>query len=164
MTDTEDTLLETVEEQVPQQAPLPADQPIRVSLYRRDLFPTNLVLSAQDLKEFCELLAEVNEKVKYIEYGELDLSTFDSPQQAKARVDELVPIEYNYTVGNGDSTQGLGIPRTEERAFPEDLRSLLASNASYAQRAINLRPRNTVEAFLSFEKPSLKIDFQSLPV
>jgi hypothetical protein len=156
-------LPELVEEQVPQQAPLPADQPIRVPLYRRDLNPTNLVLSAEDLKEFCELLAQVNARAKEIEFSRLDLSTFDSPEQAEARVNELVPIEYNYTAGNGDSMQGLGIPKTEERTFPDDLRSLFASNASYAERAINIRPLNTVEVFLSFDKPSLKIDLETLP-
>lgn len=162
---TEDTkqLPEVVEEQVPQQAPLPADQPIRVSLYRRDLHPTNLVLSAEDLKEFYQLLAEVNERAKEIEYSRLDPSTFDTPEQAKARVNELVRIEYNYVSGNGDSMQGLGIPKTEERAFPDDLRSLFASNASYAERAFNLRPLNTVVVFLGFDKPSLKIDLQTLP-
>ncbi|MEM5472775.1 hypothetical protein WNZ14_13665 [Hoeflea sp. AS60] len=158
-----DVLEEQVPQQVPQQAPLPADQPIRVPLYRRDLKPTNLVLSAEDLKEFCELLVEVNEKAKEIEYSRLDLSTFDSPEHAKSRVNELVPIEYNYVAGNGDSMQGLGIPKTDERAFPDDLRSLFASNAAYAERAINLRPLNTVEVFLCFEKPSLKIDLQTLP-
>ncbi len=152
-----------VEEQVPQLAPLPPDQPIRVSLYRRDLNPTNLVLSAEDLKEFCELLVEVNEKAKEIEYSRLDLNTFEGPEQAKARVNELVPIEYNYVANSGDSMRGLGIPRTDERSFPDDLQSLFASNAAYAERAINLRPLNTVEVFLSFEKPSLKIDLQTLP-
>lgn len=163
MNSKEETLPEVVEEQVPQQAPLPADQPIRVPLYRRDLKPTNLVLSAEDLKDFCELLVEVNDKAKEIEYSRLDLRNFDSPQHAKARVNELVPIEYNYTAGNGDSMQGLGIPKTDERAFPDDLKSLFASNAAYAERAVNLRPLNTVEVFLSFEKPSLKIDLQTFP-
>ncbi|WP_418025973.1 hypothetical protein ACNKFW_22485 (plasmid) [Paracoccus sp. TD-10] len=158
--DASDNLPEPVEAR-PQQ--MQAADPVRVPLYRRDLKPTNLVLSADDLKEFCELLAEVNEKAKEIEYSRLDLATFDSPQQARARVNELMPIEYNYVAGNGDSMQGLGIPKTDERAFPDDLQSLFASNAAFAERAINLRPLNTVEVFLGFERPSLKIDLQTLP-
>lgn len=163
MPEQDEQLSEVVKEQVPQQAPLPADQPIRVPLYRRDMYPSNLVMSAEDLKEFCELLSEVNDRAKEIEFNRLDLSTFDSPEQAQARVNELVPIEYNYTAANGDTMRGLGIPKTEERTFPGDLRSLFVSNASYAERAINTRPLNTVEVFLSFDKPSLKIDFQTLP-
>jgi hypothetical protein len=153
----------TVQEHPPQQTTLPIEHPVRVPLYRRDLKPTNLVLSANDLKEFCELLVEVNEKAKEIEYSKLDLSTFESPSVARARVNEMVPIEYNYVAGNGDLMQGLGIPKTDERAFPDDLQSLFASNAAYADRAINIRPINTVEVYLSFEKPSLKIDLETMP-
>jgi hypothetical protein len=163
MNDSEEILPDVVEDQVPLQAPLPPDQAIRVSLYRRDLNPTNLVLSADDLKEFCELLVDVNKKAKEIEFSKLDLSNFESPEQARARVNELIPIEYNYVASNGDSIQGLGIPKTDERSFPDDLQSLFASNAAYAERAINFRPLNTVEVFLCFEKPPLKIDLQTLP-
>jgi len=160
-TDAPGNLPEAIDAQGPQQVQ-PTD-PVRVPLYRRDLFPTNLVLSAEDLKEFCELLSEANEKAKQLEYGKLDLSTFESPEQAQQRVNEVMPVEYNYTAANGDSVQGLGIPKTDERAFPDELKSVFASNASFAERSINLRPLNTVEMFLGFDKPSLKIDLQTLP-
>lgn len=163
MEDTNQGLPYVVEEDAQQRSHLPKEQANRVPLYRRDLSPSNLVLSAEDLKEFCELLVEVNERAKDIEISRLDLSAFDSPEQAKERVDELVPIEYIYVARNGDSMQGLGIPRTDERAFPDDLQSLFASNAAYAERATNLRPLNTVEVFLGFERPSLKLDLRTLP-
>lgn len=159
--DATDDLPETVESQTV--ASVAANEPIRVPRYRRDLFPTNLVLSAEDLKEFCELLTEANGRAKEFEYSKLDLSDFDSSDQARQRVNELMPIEYDYAAQNGDSMQGLGIPRTDERAFPDDLRTIFASNSTFAERAIKSRPSNTVDAFLSFEKPSLKIDFQTLP-
>lgn len=163
MGDTKQLQPTMVDEQAPVKSTLPADPPNRVPLYRRDLKPSNLVLSAEDIKEFIELLVAVNEKAKEIECGKLDLTNFDSRDQAKARVDELVVIEYNYVASNGDSMQGLGIPKTDERAFPEDLKSLFASNSAYAERMIKIRPLNTVEVFLGFEKPSLKIDLQTFP-
>lgn len=159
--DAPDNLPEAIEASPPQQMQL--DGPIRVSLYRRDLFPANLVLSAEDLREFCELIEEANERAKELEYGKLDLSGFESPAQARQRVNEVMPIEYNYKGQNGDSMQGLGVPNTNERSFPEDLQSLFVSNATLAQRAMNYRPLNTLEAFLGFEKPPLKIDLQTLP-
>lgn len=161
MTNAPDRLPEAVEAHPPQQ--MQPSEPIRIPQYRRDLLPTNLILSAEDIREFCELLAEVNERAKEIEYGRLDLSTFESPEQARQRVNELMPIEYNYSAGNGDFMQGLGMPKTEERTFPDDLQTIFVSNASFAQRANNIRPLNTVEAFLGFEKPPLKIDLQTLP-
>lgn len=163
MNETNKKLPEVAEEQAPQHAPLSVEQPVSVPQYRRDLHPTNLVLSANDLKEFCELLAEVNERAKEIEYSRLNLSNFESAEIARQRVKEAMPIEYDYRARNGDSVKGLGIPRTEERAFPEDLRSLFASNSTFAQRALNIRPLNTVDAFISFEKPSLKLDLQTFP-
>ena len=141
----------------------PTEQPVRIPQFRRDLNPSNLVLSAEDLKEFCELLAEANERAKEIEFNRLDLNTFESPEVARQRVNEAMPIEYEYRAGNGDNVKGLGIPRTDERTFPEDLVSLFASNCTFAQRAFNIRPLNTVDAFICFEKPSLKMDFQTLP-
>ena len=159
--DAPDNLPKAIDAQSQQQMQ-PTD-PVRVPLYRRNLFPTNLVLSAEDLKEFCGLLLDANEGAKELEYRKLDLSTFDSPEQARQRVNELMPIEYNYTAGNGDFMQGLGVPKTDERAFPDDLQSIFASNAAFAERAIKLRPLNTVEVFLGFDKPSLKIDLQTLP-
>lgn len=137
--------------------------PVRVPQYRRDLLPTNLILSAEDLKDFCELLTESNERAKELEYNKLDLSKFESPVQARQRVNDLMPIEYNYLAVNGDSVQGLGIPRTDERAFPDDLKSIFVSNAAFTHRAIDTRPLNTVEAYLSFTRPSLRIDFLTLP-
>lgn len=168
MTDTPEDFRADAPENLPEaidaqrQQVQPTD-PVRVPLYRRNLFPTNLVLSAEDLREFCELLVDANEKAKELEYGKLDLSTFDSPEQARQRVNELMPIEYNYTAGNEDSVQGLGVPKTDERTFPDDLQSIFASNAAFAERVIKLRPLNTVEVFLGFDKPSLKIDLQTLP-
>lgn len=160
MTNAPDNLPETVGARQQQMQP---SEPIRIPQYRRDLFPTNLVLSADDIKEFCELLADVNERAKEIEYGKLDLNTFDSPEQARQHLNELMPIEYDYSAGNGDSMKGLGVPKTEERTFPDDLQTIFVSNASFAQRAIDLRPLNSVEAFLGFVKPSLKLDLQTLP-
>jgi len=157
-----DNLPELVEEQVPQQH-VQAAEPVQVPLYRRDLHPTNLVLSAHDLKEFSELICEANEHAKELEFAQLDLTGFDSADHARQRVNELIPVEYNYKAQNGDSVQGQGVPNTDDRNFPDELTSIFLSNASFTERAANFRPLNTVEVFLGFEKPSLKIDFQTLP-
>jgi hypothetical protein len=135
----------------------------RIPQYRRDIIPQNLVLSAENIKEFCQLLTDVNERARILEYNGLDLSGFESHEQARERVREFVQIEYKYLADNGDSVQGLGIPKTDEYSFPEDLKSIFVSNAAYAQRAIRVTPLNVVEAFIGFDKPSLKIDVQSMP-
>lgn len=135
----------------------------RIPQFRRDIFPSNIVLSAEDLNEFSCLVVEANERAKKIELANLNLENFESPEQAAKRVNDFMPVEYNYTAKNGDSVQGLGIPRTGDHSFPEELRSIFISNASYCQRAIQVNPLNTVEVFFGFEKPTLKLDLQTLP-
>jgi hypothetical protein len=135
----------------------------RIPQYRRNIFPTNILLSADDLADFCKLILEANERAKTIEFNSLDLANFESSAHAKERVNDLVRVEYNYTAANGDLVQGLGVPKVDDRAFPEDLRTLYISNSSYTERAIRVKPLNVIDAFLSFEKPTLKIDVRTFP-
>ncbi|UVC11190.1 hypothetical protein IHQ71_11795 [Rhizobium sp. TH2] len=137
--------------------------PQRVAQYRRNIFPHNVVLSADDLYEFTQILSKANDRARVIEYNALDIASFDTPELARARVEEFVAIEYEYTAASDDITQGRGMPNTRDLEFPDDLKGFFVSNATYAQRAINTRPLNVVDAFLSFEKPSLKIDWQTVP-
>lgn len=59
--------------------------------------------------------------------------------------------------------QGLGVPNTADRNFPDELMTIFFSNSTFTERAIKIQPRNMVNVFLSFEKPSLKLDLQTLP-
>ena len=161
MTVKTENLPELAETQSPAQ--IQPTETIRIPQYSRDLHPKNLILSADDLGEFFELLEEINNRAQDIEYSKLDLNTFESPEHAKHRVLEVMPLEFDYRAGSGDSVQGLGVPKTNDRTFPENLVSIFGSNAAYTERAINMRPLNTVDVFLSFEKPSLKLDFETMP-
>ena len=145
------------------EANLQSPKVTRLPQYRRDIFPTNIVLAATDLADFCRLIEEANERAKNIEYNNLDISKFESPTHARNKVNDLIRVEYNYKAKNGDSVEGLSVPKVEERAFPEELRSFFVSNASYTRRAINVEPLSVVDAFFSFEKPPLKIDVQTMP-
>lgn len=159
----EDTKVIPVKDIEGSEANLQSSNATRVPQYRRDIFPKNIVMSAQDLLELCGIVDDANERAKKIEFNNLDLSKFDGPEQARHRVEELIRLEYNYIVANGDSVQGLGLPKVEDRTFPEELRTFFVSNSSYTRRAINVQPLNVVDIFFSFIKPSLKIDLQSLP-
>lgn len=159
------------EESAENALPLPVDarseieqvEAPRIPIFRRDVKPEKIVLSANDLKEFSELVLSVNAGAKKLEFSGINLSNFDSPAAAMKTIEDLMPVEYNYQSRSGDRVQGLGIPNTEDRTFPEDLESFFISNASYAERAINNRPLNTVEVFFGFDKPSMKIDLLTFP-
>lgn len=137
--------------------------PPRVPQYRRDLLPRNLSLSADDLREFCELLSDANDRAKRIELANLDLANFESEAEAIGRVNEFMPLDYSYSASNGDNVRGLGIPDVADRSFPADLRTFFVSNATYAGRTINISPLNAVDAFFDFQSPSLSIDLLKLP-
>ena len=79
----------------------------QIPQFRRNIFPSNIILSAEDLNEFSHLIAEANERAKKIEFANLNMENFDSPEHATKRLNELMPVEYNYTAKNGDSVDGL---------------------------------------------------------
>jgi len=135
----------------------------RQPLYRRDINPTNLVLSASDLFEFSELIFEINKRAIKLEIDGANMDNFDSAADAKKRIRELMQIDYHYMVENGDSVEGLGLPKTDDYLFPDKLKSFYISNSGYAKRTVDQRPMNTIDAFLGFETPSLKIDLITLP-
>jgi hypothetical protein len=135
----------------------------RIPQYTRNLLPTNLILSAEDIGEFCELISDINGRSQKIEFNNLDLTAFKDSDVAWERVLKVMALEYNYRAAGGDSVQGLGVPNTADLMFPDDLISIFVSNVSFSERTVNIRPLNTVEVFLSFEKPSLKIDLQTIP-
>lgn len=135
----------------------------RIPQYRRDLFPKNLAMSADDLREFCELLERANDSAKRIELQNADLSQFENEIEANARVNELIRLEFSYVASNGDSVLGLGVPDTADHAFPGALRQFFVSNASFTKRATGNQPMNCVEVFFDFAMPTLKIDLNNAP-
>jgi hypothetical protein len=135
----------------------------RIPRYRRDIFPKSILLSAEDLGALCRLIEDANERAKIIEFSCLDMTKFESSTQARDKVNELIRVEYNYVSPNGDSVQGLGVPKVDESTFPSDLRSFFTSNGTFTQRSIKVSPLNAADCFLSFEKPTLKLDFQTMP-
>ncbi len=135
----------------------------RIPLFSRDIFPSKIVLSAEDLNEFARLVVEANERAKRIEYANLAMENFDSPEHALKSVNDFMPVEYSYKAKNGNSVDGVGIPKTGDHSFPEELLSFFISNATFGERATKIRPLNTVEVFFGFEKPTLKLNLLTLP-
>jgi hypothetical protein len=133
-------------------------------IYRRDIHPTNFVMSASDLENFVEIIATANEKAISVEIASADLADFNNDKDhAIERINELMPIQYEYVADNLDKVVGQGSPDIDAQSFPNSLSNIFVSNAVFARKTVNQRPRNTVEAFLSFKKPTLKIDLNSFP-
>jgi hypothetical protein len=130
--------------------------------FRRNLFPSDLALSADDLAQLCELVLQINENAKEI-VVQRESANFPSIDEARNRVDEVVKVEYAYNSARGDRTEGLPPLKVENPSFPEDLTNFYVSNTAYSQRINNYVPACAVDIFLSFQKPSLSIDLITMP-
>ncbi|MEE2634080.1 MAG: hypothetical protein VX940_07230 [Pseudomonadota bacterium] len=159
----EETKLPETNEQTEVRSQLDQQTDLIIPLFRRDIKPSNLVLSASDLREFAELISEANDRSREIEFQKREAESFETDEDARKHIKQLMPIEYRYVEKNGNSAEGLGVPNVDERTFPEDMNTIFISNASFAERAVNRRPGNTVEAFIAFDRPTLKMDLITLP-
>ncbi len=128
--------------------------------FRRDIFPTNIALSPEDICELSKIIFKANEKAVDIELRAIEEGAEDAKERSE-HIKYLMQIEYTLRMHSGDNIQGLGIPK--EVDFPERLMSFFISCDTFALRAINRSPLNHINAFLSFDTPSLKIDLVHLP-
>ena len=136
---------------------------VQIPQYRRNIKPKNLTLSANDLKEFSELIDEANERAKTIEKAAINKGTDEETILAAEQIDKLMVVEYDYKSLNEDLVIGLGIPNTDDRLFPNDIMTFFVSSSANSKRVVNKEPLNFVDVFLSFEKPSLKMDLLTFP-
>lgn len=135
----------------------------RLSKYRRDIFPSKLSLSGQDLAEFLNLIRKCNAGSIEFEVRGRNPEVNSSDEEARTEIERLMPIEYNFREPSGDSHEGLWLSQGNSAAFSDDLETFFASNSTYSKKMIDREARNTVNAFLSFERPSLKLDFGTMP-
>lgn len=131
--------------------------------YRRDISPKNISLSERDLKEFIDLLTEVNERAKKLEIERAGTSKFEDEADAQRQADDFMPVEHRYTDSLGDSVQGLGPLNVDEKPLPASLNSIYVSNTSFTKRVFDGVPNNAVDAFIDFRRPSLAIDLITSP-
>lgn len=132
----------------------------KVPQFHRDIFPANVVLSANDLCELSRLVGKVNDSALSLEIAAIEQS-IDDKGEREQNIKNLMKVEYILRATNGDTIQGWGVPILDD--FFERLSSFFISNSSYANRVVNSDPLNSVNAFLSFSAPSLKMDLITLP-
>lgn len=137
--------------------------PEKIALFRRNIFPKNLVFSAADVREFYRIFEGCNESAKKYEVENSTLYEGQTLEELSEKIDRLMPVEYEYNNDQGDLIRGIGAPQVGDDSFPEGLKTFFASNESFISRISDDRPRNSVAAFISFEKPPLKMDLLTVP-
>ncbi|KZD02514.1 MULTISPECIES: hypothetical protein [unclassified Thalassospira] len=130
--------------------------------YRRDIFPRNLVFSAEDIEELCALVSALNDRAIELE-KESVLEDGEQREAAYAQIDELMKIQYSYTADNGNYVVGIGIPDVAAKQFPELLENFYVSNSSHALGIVQKRPLNCVDIYIDFSSPSFWVDLTSPP-
>ncbi len=132
----------------------------RIPEYQRNIFPTNIYMSAKDICVFSSIIKEANEASLKIELEAIKDGD-ENKEQKTGQIKDLMRVEYNLRAPNGDNINGLNIPN--ESDFPDRLVSFFISNEQIARRAINQSPQNHVNAFFGFSAPPLKIDVMNFP-
>ncbi|MBO9478244.1 hypothetical protein J7382_11925 [Shimia sp. R11_0] len=132
-------------------------------VYARTLHPTNLVLSADDLAEFCELIESANDRARKLEFASIDLARFESAEQAKVFLEEQMRVEHTILVRSGDEITAVGIPDKSRGDYPDDLETFYISNGSFAKKQLGTSPLNCVDVFIAFDRPPLTMDLITLP-
>lgn len=133
---------------------------IKIPQFQRDIYPTNVVLSAEDLCGISKIIKEANKEALQIELGAVDQDADDKVTKEQ-NIKDLMKVEYALRAPNGNTIQGLELPSIED--FSDKLSSFFISSSMYAKKVVNSYPLNYVDAFFSFSTPSLKLDLITLP-
>jgi len=139
---------------------LSEEKNLKIPEFRRDIFPRNIVLSAEDITDLFSIILKANEEA--IEH-EIRLSENDKiPKEDQIQnIKALMKVQYSIVALNGDNVNGINTLATND--FPDKLSNVYISNSDFAKQAVNKYPLNRVEIFLSFLVPNLKMDFSNLP-
>lgn len=152
-----DCLLSEAEAGNVAELPKPAPQ------FKRDIIPKGIALSSEDLEQFVDLIVDLNKTAKQLQIEAADPSGFESEDDAKQQADQFMPVEYTYRFSNGDSIQGLNEVRTGSVRVPSDLSSFFVSNGTFTNRAFKSMPRNAIDAFFDFQRPTMAMDLLTVP-
>lgn len=136
------------------------NQEVKIPGFQRDIFPTNIALSAQDLCELSDILQVANEDAIKLEINAIDSDVDDHLERVK-NIKTLMKVQYVSRSQNGDNIVGIGKPTIQD--LPDKMSSFFISTDANAREVVNASPLNHVNAFLSFETPNLQIDMINVP-
>jgi hypothetical protein len=136
------------------------EEGVKIPEFRRDIFPTNIILSAQDILELFRIISHANEASIRLEIQSIK-DVDDARENKINNIKSLMKIEYSIMASGGDNIRGIDVPEYSD--FPDDLNTVYISNSDFAKQRVNSYPLNRVESFLCFTPPNLKMDFSNLP-
>lgn len=132
-----------------------------VPQFRRNLFPRNLVLSADDLGELSEILNTLNERAKEIEIAALRKNPDEkNPEDV---VTSLMLLDYEFVEENENNVIGTYSAVIDSKVVPKKLRSAFFSNTSHCKNVVKQEPLNCVALFIDFQRPSMLMDLSHIP-
>lgn len=150
----------TKTEEIETSSKIDLEQDIKLPGFQRDIFPTNIALSAKDICKLSKIIKQANDNAIKVELETVNENAEDRAERID-RIKELMKVEYILRAQSGDNIKGLESPVEED--FPDKVASFFISSNQYAIDLVNNSPMNHVNAFLSFEQPSMKIDLITLP-
>lgn len=95
----------------------------RFPLFRRQVFPSKLVLSATDLQSLAALLSEINIRARELELNGYTSEKSENRDEVRGRIQDSMKIFYSYTRANGDLVEGLYSGLGTEIDLPDDVQA-----------------------------------------
>tara|TARA_R110002096_G_scaffold436056_1_gene666535 strand:- start:94931 stop:95842 length:912 start_codon:yes stop_codon:yes gene_type:complete len=142
------------------QSQISSGQQNKIPEFKRDIFPTNIALSAADICELAAIIKQSNDEAIKLELETVDREAEDRQERVNG-ISNLMQVKYILRASNGDEIVGLEIPAEDD--LDDYLSTFYISSEEYARLQVNQTPLNHVSALLSFKQPSLKLDWVNPP-
>lgn len=134
-----------------------------VSEYTRRTKIEYKVFNLESLKNFFTILNDINEKIINIEIKKVKEQNYDNENDLINIIKDSLKIDYRISKNNDHAISGLISPNFNIPEDFDDVSMIYISNFHRFNAQIGRRPYVFFEIFLDFRRPSLAINFLSLP-
>ncbi len=130
--------------------------------FQRQIQVSSAQLSRNDIERLFHIVESQLKKSVTIQIDSFQ-GDADKKDEFSARVREVFLISYRVNKPDGDSYAGNGVPDFSGDSFPEDVQSIYINTRIPFEARANFPPNNFMNIFLDFKRPSLAIDFLTMP-
>jgi hypothetical protein len=154
-----------MEQATTQQVPIPTHEepPLLPMQYRRDIRIANVVLSQGDLEELFLVIASRTKDAISLQVQSENPTLFENEEQIVREVTNCMRISHVVRDTKANSITGYDVPDLQGHDFPDDIQSIFISTRETFQAIATRSPRNYVEAFISFVRTPVALNFIYMP-
>lgn len=132
--------------------------------YRRDIRIENVVLDRTDIVNLMSLVQSKTNDAQELQFATENEALFESREKLEEEVRRVFRINYNIHDFKDNMLSGYDVINLDTGGIPENIKSVYISNINAFKTAASGRlPRNGVDIFVDFKRPSMAINFLNMP-